>query len=269
MDRSRDSQSGGAASIAPPRPARAGRAPILLIGSFYRDPAPARHEELTACLRLNAANKQIDEFHILIEDTTEPEALSDLIAPRWRSKLRFVRHGRRATYRDLFARANSQGHGRVAVIGNADIWFDSSLRRLRKFDLDGKLLCLSRWDMQANGRSIFYDSVDSQDAWIFRTPIREFFCDFFLGVPACDNRLAWEAEHAGLAISNPSLSVRANHLHLSGIRNYRREQRIAGPSRHLTAGYIDRGPGRLWDLMSGRLVSSFARAIAWPRDGAH
>jgi hypothetical protein len=70
----------------------------------------------------------------------------------------------------------------VLVIANADMYFDHTLRRLEGYDLSGKLLCLSRWDVQSDGTLCFFDHPCSQDAWIFRAPISEFFCDFHLGV---------------------------------------------------------------------------------------
>src|SRR5205814_1982921 len=115
------------------------------------------------------------------------------------------------------------------IVANADIFFDESLARLEGYDLTGKLLCVSRWDVQPDGSVKFFAQSDSQDAWIFRTPIPEFPSDFQLGVPACDNRLAWEAERAGLKVINPAPSIRAGHLHLSQVRRYSERQRLAGP----------------------------------------
>ncbi|HEX6463612.1 MAG TPA: hypothetical protein VFZ98_04140, partial [Vicinamibacterales bacterium] len=68
----------------------------------------------------------------------------------------------------------------------------------------------------------------------FQTPIREFSCSIPLGVLACDNRVAWEADRAGLIVVNPSRSIRAYHLHLTGIRRYTVAQRLSGPVRGVT-----------------------------------
>jgi len=233
----------------------------ILIRSYYRDSVRARRDELLACLRLNATNPYIGELHVLIEDATPPQELRNAIPEDVQRKLLPFPVSRRVTYRDLFDHANRQGDRRKAIVANSDIWFDSSLQRLRRYDLEGKLLCLSRWDIQPNGRTLFYDCVTSQDAWIFQTPIREFYCDFFLGTPACDNRLAWEAEHAGLIVSNPSLSIRANHLHLCSVRNYSPEHAIEGPHRSIRATHLDNGLSTIGDIAARIRVGLFSRAI--------
>jgi hypothetical protein len=143
------------------------------------------------------------------------------------------------TYRDLFAHANLHLAGERAIIANADIFFDDTLAQLHHYDLTRKLLCLSRWDIQANGDARFFDHPASQDAWIFEAPIREFPCGFHLGVPGCDNRLAWEAANAGLCVSNPSRSIKANHLHLTGVRRYRECQRLFGPTLAVPSGFLE------------------------------
>jgi hypothetical protein len=79
------------------------------------------------------------------------------------------------TYRDLFLHANRHLCGQSVVIANADMFFDETLRRLEEYDLSGKLLCLSRWDVQKDGTTCFFEHPCSQDAWIFRAPIIESF----------------------------------------------------------------------------------------------
>src|SRR4029077_8134959 len=128
----------------------------------------------------------------------------------------------------LFDHANAALGCKRIVAANADIYFDDTLARLDGVDLDGKLLCLSRWDVSADGRPYLFAHTFSQDAWIFQTPIRSFHSDFRLGLPRCDNRIAWEAQRAGLVVSNPSWSIHAHHLHASGIRNYTQQQELRG-----------------------------------------
>ena len=153
--------------------------------------------------------------------------------------MRLVAHGRRVTYRDLFDYANRELPGRRVILANTDIFFDHTLARLDDYPLAGRLLCLSRWDLQSDGSWRLFDREDSQDAWIFQSPLPDFACDFHLGIPGCDNRLAWEAEQAGLVVSNPSRSIRAYHLHSSGIRRYTREQRLRGRRRRVPPDYLD------------------------------
>ena len=199
--------------------------PLVLMQGFYRDPAPARMKELTRCLEHNANNEHITEMYVLAEDADAATARQQhpvLLHP----KIRVVEHGRRATFSDFFGWANQHLAGKVVAVANADIYFDDSVALLNTIDLGGKFLCLSRWDVLPDGSTRLFERDDSQDAWIFKAPIRPLECDFQLGQPGCDNRLAWEAQQAGLAVSNPSRSVRACHLHVSGVR--RASQALVG-----------------------------------------
>jgi hypothetical protein len=206
-----------------------------VLTSFYADPEATRHAELVDCLRRNLANTFVDEVHVLLEDGVRPELDGGM-------KLRLVELRRRATYADLFAYANERLCGRRVAIANADIYFDDGLARLGAVDLDDTLLCLSRWDVEQDGSARFFEHGESQDAWIFDSPIRQFPCDFPLGMPGCDNRLAWEAAAAGLAVQNPARSLRAFHLHLSLVRHYTAQDRIGGAVLTVPADFL--GPAR-------------------------
>ena len=199
---------------------------MILLTGFYPDPDPSRREEFFECIRRNDANGSFHEIHVCAEYHADPAQIRSSHSALASSKVRLISHGRRLTYRDLFLYANLHLCGESVVIANADMYFDDTLRRLEEYDLSGKLLCLSRWDVQKDGTTCFFDHPCSQDVWIFRAPIIDFFSDFHLGVLGCDNRLAWEAKQAGLEISNPSRSVHANHLHLSAIRRYKTSDRL-------------------------------------------
>src|SRR5262249_7959766 len=152
-------------------------------------------------------NALIQEIHLFNEDPIAPEDLkSDPVLSL--DKIRLIPRGRRLTFRDLFDYANRELVGCSIIAANADIFFDESLTLLDGYDLEGKLLCLSRWDVQRDGSAHFFEHPSSQDAWIFKAPLRSFHCDFHLGLLGCDNRLAWEAQQAGLQLSNPSRSLR-------------------------------------------------------------
>jgi len=226
---------------------------MILLTGLYEDADSSRRGEFLECLARNVENDRLDEIHLFVE---EPLGLDKLLATYpllATSKILLFVHGRRVTYRDLFDYANRCLPGRHVIIANADIFFNHTLARLDGYDLSGKLLCLSRWDVKPDGSACLFDHAGSQDAWIFRAPIREFPCDFHLGVPGCDNRLAWEAEHAGLVIINPSRSLRAYHLHLSRVRRYSECQRLAGPIKSLPVGFL--GAPWLWFVVPcmGRL----------------
>ena len=212
---------------------------MILLTGFYEDADPRRRAELLECLRRNVENELLDEIHLFAEVSLEADRLLNAYPLLADKKVQLIAHGRRVTYQDLFAHANGRLPGRRVIIANADIYFDQTLARLDGHDLAGQLLCLSRWDVQPDGSARFFEHPASQDAWVFQTPLREFRCGFHLGLPGCDNRLAWEAAQAGLVVSNPSRSLRACHLHLSGVRRYSERQRLAGPTKEVPAGFLD------------------------------
>ena len=212
--------------------------PLALLVGFYRDPVPRRMQELTKCLEHNANNEHITEMYVFTEDVDAAAAQEQYPVLR-HPKIQMVDHGRRTRYSDFFAWGNSRLVGKVVALANADIYFDDSLALVETIDLDDKLLCLSRWDVQADGSARLFERSDSQDAWIFRAPIRAFPCDFQLGQLGCDNRLAWEAQQAGLKVSNPSRSVRSCHLHVSGVR--RASQTLSGEMLMVPPTSINRG----------------------------
>ncbi len=211
---------------------------MILLQGLYHDPDARRRGELRECLRRNADNNLLQEIHVFSEDAVESVDLqSDPLFSL--DKMRLIPHRRRMTYRDFFNYANQNLPGRKVIIANADIFFDQSLALLENYDLDGKLLCLSRWEMKPDGSTVFFEHPASQDAWIFRTPIRKFRSDIHLGLPGCENRLAWEAKHAGLKLSNPGRSIHANHLHMSHIRRYTERQRVHGATQSVPASLLD------------------------------
>ena len=240
---------------------------ILLVG-FYEDQAPARMQEFLTCLERNLANPHISEVRAFLEEGGGSERYVATYAVLRHPKLQLVDHGRRTTYRELFDHANRHLTGRRAIIANADIYFDHTLARLNAVRLDGRLACLSRWEVLEDGSAHLFEHPSSQDAWIFQVPVPAIACDFHLGLLGCDNRLAWEAQAAGLTVFNPGRSVRACHLHRSFVRRYTEHQRLVGPTLSIAATVLD-APGLSFVVpCMGALAdvqSTIASVLAQPR----
>jgi hypothetical protein len=243
------------------------REPVTLLVGTYRELSPARREEMVECLRANAANDCIAEVVVFREyDASRGDS-----PPLHHPKVRVVPHGRRLTFRDLFGFANRELRGKRVIIANSDIYFDRTLARLDGHDLTGKLLCLSRWDVQADGSARFFEHAGSQDAWIFRAPVPEFPSNWHLGLPGCESRLAYEASKAGLSLSNPGRSIRAYHLHLTHVRNYSERERLHGAGIAVHATSL--GGAWLWIIVACRgqlddVRASFATVASQPLSSA-
>lgn len=188
---------------------------MILIHEHYTSSDAARAAELDRVRALNAAAGVFEE-----------------IVP--------VAEGGRCSFAELFALAARRFGGRVCAIANADIAFDESLHAAA--DLVRRtprplLVALTRWDDPSGpsmegrvdpGRWRFYSQ--SQDTWLFVAgALPAFEAGFTLGIPACENRLAYEAHRAGIAVADPALSVRTWHHHASGTRSWKLADAYRGP----------------------------------------
>ncbi len=214
-----------------------------LLTGCYRDPDPAREAELEVCREANAANPLLRRVILFVEKAGPPK-------PARRGAQVFLPHGRRETFADLIDYANRYLAGQVVILANADIAFDDTLALLNGVrDWTDLLICLSRtesngmppcWDFDHYGESGYHWAANSQDAWIFKAPIRPFSCNWPMGVLGCDNRLAHEAAAAGLRLVNPFPEIRAWHHHRSRVRR-RPQSALPGP-------YRDVPPERLLEV---------------------
>lgn len=125
------------------------------------------------------------------------------------------------------------------MITNSDIEYDGTLFALENVDLTDRFLCLSR----EGGKGSFRAEV-SQDTWIWKSPIRDFKCDWTLGIAGGDNKVAYEAAQVGYEVLNPCLSVYTYHRHTSKVRHWTIANRLRG-------GYLSVHPSRI-EMKEGR-----------------
>jgi hypothetical protein len=206
---------------------------ILMLGG-YHDPVPAREEELREALRRNCECRAIDSIRVFVEDEWEAFERTVRHAPEYHhEKVQMVETGIRMTYRAYFEYAD-RAPGDLCVIANSDIAFDETLAAIKGIDWKDTLVCLSRTEPDGSPPEWMpgqHWADNSQDAWMFRSPIKPFPCDWKLGTEGCDNVLAYEATRAGLRLVNPWFDVKAWHLHDSGVRRnfVRRDGAPSGP----------------------------------------
>jgi len=124
----------------------------------------------------------------------------------------------------------------IKILANTDIYFNDTLKHCEKIEA-GQVFALCRWDYKI-GPLKFYDKRDSQDVWIWRGDLK-LKTSFPLGVPGCDNKIAYLLYSAGYEVKSPSLSIQAIHLHMTGIRNYSQKDRIEKPYLYLQYHTID------------------------------
>jgi hypothetical protein len=184
----------------------------ILFINWYQEERPARAAELLNCLHKNIGNKAID-FIVNISDVPVPD--KRVINAPYKDRL---------TFSDFFYCINQTIQPEdISIIANLDIFFDETIVHVKHMT---RSMCyaLSRWEIMPDGSKNpqqVQTLGDSQDVWIFKGRIRSMVhANFPLGKLGCDNRIAHEIKQAGYLITNPSKTIKAWHLHNSGIRNY-------------------------------------------------
>ncbi len=221
---------------------------INLYIDFYFDKNPERAAELEDCLRLNVENSLIDNIVLYIDKRDTDRAIhffqQKFFSVEAREKIYLCYEADRPTYNDIFVAMNHvTGSSDINIIANADIYFDqASLQRIKDFRWDNHCMALTRWDESPIKKEFdhpfvnpypeiyFYDHADSQDAWVFKGYTEHIpGADFTMGVPGCDNRIAYLLSQAGFKVINPSRTIKIIHKHKSTIRNYNRKQTVKPP----------------------------------------
>jgi hypothetical protein len=132
----------------------------------------------------------------------------------------------RPTYLSFFNFINSvTGENDINVIANSDIYFVD----FDKYPTSTQCFALTRYEP-----NYFLNRNDSQDSWIFKGKIRiPKYCSFYLGMPGCDNRIAWELQAIGYEVLNPSLTIKTYHVHKNANTHYG-EQKVNPPYLKIT-----------------------------------
>lgn len=222
---------------APEKPAKApapkpvnSRKPILrLFINYYESDRQERNSELLRALFTNSQSGLFDEI-VNLSDTPAPI-----------EGCRMIHFKTEPQYKDFFAAiAKIARPGDVSVIANLDIYFDETILHTLEMP-DGDAYALTRYDIQG-GKPVFFNSssngADSQDTWIIKgkpKAVKE--ANFTMGVPGCDNRIAFLLQQAGYNVRNPSLTIKTYHLHQT---NYRRQ--------------VDGGGNRTMEAVKGKYL---------------
>ena len=192
---------------------------MILITTYYEEKNENRRQELLDCLHNNIDNPVISEVHIIAEK------VYPIILPS--NKVTIVLINARWSFNDVIKYSNKLESNKIKIIANTDIFFNSTLHKASIIK-DKEVYCLTRWDYNNVGQLTFYANFRSQDAWIFKDNLPENIGDYFMGIPGCDNRFAFELKNKGFRLLNPSLSIQAIHLHNTNLRNYNTNDRVLG-----------------------------------------
>jgi hypothetical protein len=108
----------------------------------------------------------------------------------------------------------------INIFCNSDMEFDETLKLAQNIKED-EFYALTRYedDMMLHKNTDPYKGYDSQDVWIWKDKCKIKNANFFLGLPGCDNKIAYYAEQFGYKVKNPSLSIKTYHRHITNIRD--------------------------------------------------
>ena len=197
----------------PPGPA------IILFMPFYAPKDLDRRTELETCLRRNLENQLLARIVLLIDDGSVP--------PFEDPRLEIIRLDQRPSYLDWVTESRRRFPGRISILANSDIFLDESLALINHIFAANRLafVALTRFD-QVGGKTVPHPNPHySQDVWAFMAGPEE--PDLFdhrlqisLGIPRCDNKIAYVFSLMGYEVFNPFPFVRSVHFHESGRRYY-------------------------------------------------
>lgn len=192
--------------------------------SHYPEKDKARKAELLTCLKNNST--VFDQVFVLTEGDAwwADHQVKNIIQ---------LPVTKRPTFKTFFNAINHVSHpDDINVIANSDIYFEHIDFPISIHD------CYALTRYEKNG--VFLNRRDSQDAWIFRGHVRfdRIHCQFEMGRPGCDNRIAWELSTAGYKVTNPSLSIKTHHIHSNPTDHSQTVHRIDPPYMRLEPSFI-------------------------------
>lgn len=184
---------------------------MRLFVSFYNDTTDKYHNvEMRDCLTRNAGASYFDEVHVVCED----DESETFVRANYPESVKIHRVSARPTYKVMMNTAETDAHdGDINILSNSDIIFTPSIVLLRYIELTNTVVCLQRWEHE-NDRVSIHVKNTAQDVWCWKNQIEDIDSfDFMMGVPSCENRLAYELKSMGYNIVNPCIDIITVHSH--------------------------------------------------------
>lgn len=198
---------------------------ITVFLPYYKAQTAERREEYLYCLSKNIESK-VNKIYLMIDDGYRPEITSD--------KITIIDIEKRPTYLDWVKLTEKYVSDGISVLINTDIYFDDSLSRLFEiFESDPySFVALSRYEASESKLSKHPNPQWSQDFWAINSHLRvndslKKLLDIPLGMPRCDNKVAYLFAIHGHKIYNPINFVKSIHVHESAFRTYDKHQDLS------------------------------------------
>jgi|TARA_Y100001934_G_scaffold164554_1_gene195971 hypothetical protein len=200
---------------------------------YYQCGDKERQKEIDLCLGKNAENKLINKLFVVIDDGCECPVISD--------NIEIIHINKRLTYKYWIELTQQYCQAGVTILCNSDIYFNETLSVIDEVLFSEKsFISLSRWELLGGSLSKHPNPHWSQDTWAMRvgeqlSPSFMHQLDFPMGVPRCDNKIAYLFATQGWKIFNPVDFLVSIHVHETEMRTYHKklDDRILGG-----AGYV-------------------------------
>lgn len=209
----------------------------ILVISLYNETNPLRKSEYEIALQSNLQSGLFEKI-IVFYDVTFGFDHTILIYAK-NPIIQFVIIQSRPSFFELFDYTNKITNqiGNLAVISNADIIHTKDLNKLDNFNMDQRLITLTRWDFideQTIKPRMQNNKImeSSNDTWIFRIPmdIKMFDNDEFkkikIGNWNSDGAIKYFSKENNIEINNFCLEIKNLHIHFCNGRKYHDEKII-------------------------------------------
>lgn len=201
---------------------------MILITTYYISRVISRQKEIQRCLIKNCENEYIEKIYLLNDNYYDMSFLKN------DSKIiQIIISNPKLNFKEAIKFINENLQNNICILANSDIYFDNSLSKITS--MNNKFYALLRYDEdEADNKNLFklynYARDDSQDAWIFQSPLNIDLneIDFNFGTLGCDNIFANKIYETNIELSNPCYDIISTHIHLSDIRTYSEETRLKG-----------------------------------------
>lgn len=192
---------------------------IVLFVPYYKAKQPERQNELIYCLQKNIECSDIEKIFLLIDDGHQPELTSP--------KIEILNLPSRPTYLNWIELTEKRCDNQISVLANTDIYFNQSITRLREiFSANPKaFVTISRYEQQGTEQTLHKNPHWSQDVWaVFSnhkfTQSLKNTLKIPLGVPRCDNKIAYLFSIYGSKVYNPCFYIKTVHVQETNSRTY-------------------------------------------------
>jgi hypothetical protein len=161
-----------------------------------------RNLEVINCINSNIESKFFDNVFVFS------------ITNDFRIKTNIIKTTR-ITYQSIF---DIDQNG-INILANSDIQFDESIKKISIIK-DDEFYALTRYEEDGKLHKYYdpYRGSDSQDVWIWKDRCKITNANYSLGIPGCDNKIAYDAYMSGYNVKNPSMTIKTHHKHKTNSR---------------------------------------------------